>query len=203
MRNPGTPEGRAKGGRNSKLQLTSLRYKAIVSTIAAGNHYHTAAAAAGITYDTLNGWLVKGRKGDPVYAKLAQDVEQAEAEAEKLALAVIQKHAQGFVKKVKRTTTSDDGKSLVTVEESEESDWRAAQFLMQARWGVRWALARKLQFSGALDVRRHVIVHVDPADAQRIIEAEDGVLMLEGKDGELVPLPDDEPADEREGEDEP
>lgn len=168
---------------NPNSLFTPLRRKVIVAAIAAGNHYHTAAAAAGVSYDTLQQWLEKGRDRLGVYVQFVKDCEEAEAQSEMLALKIIQESAQGFVKTIKRTTSGPEGNTTM-VEEVEERDWRAAAFLMERRWSNRWSLARKLQFSGALDVRRHVIVHTDPADMQRIIEAEEGVLLLEGKDGE-------------------
>jgi hypothetical protein len=174
--------------RYARTAFTPLRRRIIIEAIAAGNHYQTAAAAAGIPADTLHMWIEDGRKGKRQdLAKFAEDVERAEADSEKLALAIVQKHAAGFVKKVTRTVKGPDG-TTETIEEHEESDWRAAAFIMQQRWSHRWNLARRLKFSGALDVRQHVIVHTDPADALRIIEAEEGLLLQENENGERVPL---------------
>lgn len=179
--------------------FTPFVQRVVIEAIAAGNHYHTAAAAAGISYQTLQQWLEMGRKGASGYADFTRKVEQAEAESEALAVSIIQKHAQGFVKKIKRTIVAPDGVTETT-EEHEESDWRAAHAILQGRFANRWNLARKLQFSGALDVRQHVIIHTDPKDAQRIIEAEEGLLMVEGKDGALAPLLEEGTRDEEERE---
>lgn len=170
--------------------FTPLRRKIIVAAIAAGNHYHTAAAAAGIAYETLTGWLERGRSGTlGGYVEFVRDVERAEAESEQLALSIIQDYAQGFVKKIKRVVSGPDG-TTTTTEEIDERDWRAAAFLLERRWSNRWSLARKMHFSGVLDSRQHVIIHDDPADMARLIEAEDGVLLLEqpGGDAERIGL---------------
>ena len=72
------------------LLLVPERQQKIVTAIAAGNSRDTAAAYAGITPKTFFEWLRRGREAHSgVYYEFAQAVEQADAEAELVAVATI------------------------------------------------------------------------------------------------------------------
>ena len=72
------------------------RHQVIVQAVRNGNYRKTAAALAGIGYDTLKDWLNFARNQPeqyPHYVKLLEDIELAEAEVESELVSVVRHHA--------------------------------------------------------------------------------------------------------------
>ena len=78
------------------IELTEELHELIISALKAGNYVETAAALAGIHPDTLREWVKKGRRGDPRYEELANDIAKAIAAAEARDLSVIGRAAQDY-----------------------------------------------------------------------------------------------------------
>lgn len=79
-------------GRPSKLDKKVT--DKIVSYLRAGSYIETAAAASGITKQTLHSWLRRGADGEEPYAAFCEEVETAQAEGEVRCLALIASAAQ-------------------------------------------------------------------------------------------------------------
>jgi hypothetical protein len=62
--------------------LTRERVRIIVKAIRSGNTRQCAANLAGISFDTLQSWLQKGREGHPVYAGFAEQIALADGRIE-------------------------------------------------------------------------------------------------------------------------
>jgi hypothetical protein len=56
--------------------------QAILESVAAGNYFETAAAAAGISRQTLSEWLQRGETGEQPFKVFADALKRAEARAE-------------------------------------------------------------------------------------------------------------------------
>lgn len=67
--------------------------KRLVEAVRAGAHYGLAAQYAGIDRTTFQRWLQKGREGDPLFADLVAEIEQAEAQNAVVNLGLIRKAA--------------------------------------------------------------------------------------------------------------
>lgn len=81
------------GGRPSKL--TPETCKAIVDGITIGMPYHAAAQAAGITYETFNNWMNRGKKAKSGrYFQFFQDIKEAESRGIRNNLILITKAAK-------------------------------------------------------------------------------------------------------------
>jgi hypothetical protein len=154
--------------RTKQERLTPFVQKLLETAIACGNHFSTACKAAGVREETFENWLDKGTRGDPKYVAFAKAIEKAEADSEALAVDIIRAAATGLVTS-ERFMDSDGFTSTKT---TEVKDWRAAAWLLEHRFGMRWAAARKLKFSGALSTRQEVIVH-DAGDAGDMVEFDD------------------------------
>lgn len=70
--------GSKKSGR--RLRLTKETHEIIVRALKAGAFKVVAAAAAGISEDTLREWLRRGKKGEKEYVAFFRDVEKVVAE---------------------------------------------------------------------------------------------------------------------------
>lgn len=123
------------------LKLTPALIKKIVGYQRAGAYVETAAAAAGISKQTLYTWLrraVDENEEDPIFAKFAAAVEEAQALAEVRDIALIGKAA--------------------------ETQWQAAAWRLERKSPERWGRnTSKVELSGGLNL------NVDTASlAQRI-----------------------------------
>ena len=83
--------GKHPGGRPTKL--TPERQEKIVNAIAAGNFFVTAAAYAGIDYETFRAWILRGEKTTSgKYYEFQKAVKDAEARCETAIVAQWRKH---------------------------------------------------------------------------------------------------------------
>ena len=120
------------------IELTKEMHDMVVGALKAGNYIETAAALVGIHHDTLRDWIKKGRKGDPRYEVLANDVAQAIASAEARDLAVIGKAAN--------------------------EHWQAAAWRLERRFNDRWGRKNDVSLSGkngAPPLKMELIIDLD------------------------------------------
>lgn len=83
---------RCGAGRPSKIS-PEIHTK-IVGLLKAGNYLETASAVAGIDPKNLRAWIRKGARGIEPYRQFAEDVDQAMAESEGAALAMLRAHGR-------------------------------------------------------------------------------------------------------------
>jgi len=109
-------------GRPTKLTPTS--HDRIVQALRAGNYREPAARAAGIAPSTFYAWLERGaaERPDSPYARFAEAVQRAEAEAEVFAVAVIR--------------------------QAMPEDWRAAVSHLERRHPGRWRRRNSTELTG-------------------------------------------------------
>lgn len=107
------------------LKLTPALIEKIVGYLRAGAYVETAAAAAGISKQTLYTWLrraVDENEEDPIFAKFAAAVEEAQALAEVRDIALIGKAA--------------------------ETQWQAAAWRLERKSPERWGRKDRVELSG-------------------------------------------------------
>jgi len=107
------------------LKLTAERSEKIIGYLRAGAYIETAAAAAGISKQTLYNWLRRAAaedEEDPSFAKFAAAVEEAQALAEVRDIALIGKAA--------------------------ESQWQAAAWRLERKSPERWSRKDRVELSG-------------------------------------------------------
>lgn len=128
--------------------------KQIVLAIQAGAYIETAAAAAGISKNTLYDWLRKGARpsATPALKEFSDAVKKAMAMSELRDLAVIDKAAQGGqVLRVVTTTKQGKDGQLVTKEEKHltSPQWQASAWRLERKhpekWGTQRAYEARLQ----------------------------------------------------------
>lgn len=125
------------------IELTEELHELIISALKAGNYVETAAALAGIHPDTLREWVKKGRRGDPRYENLANDVAKAIAAAEARDLSVIGRAAQDY--------------------------WQAAAWRLERRFNDRWGRKNDVSLSGkngAPPVKMELVIDLDGTSAE-------------------------------------
>lgn len=76
--------------------LNDLVSQAICNAIADGNTRQCACALAGVSYASMKGWMVRGRKGEEPYATFLAKLEKADALAEAPMVEKIRGGGQGW-----------------------------------------------------------------------------------------------------------
>lgn len=107
------------------LKLTAERSEKIIGYLRAGAYIETAAAAAGISKQTLYNWLSRAadeNEEDPIFAKFAAAVEEAQALAEVRDIALIGKAA--------------------------ETQWQAAAWRLERKFPERYGRRDRVELSG-------------------------------------------------------
>lgn len=146
---PSHPQGR-------KTRLTPEVQEQIVGYVLEGNYFSTACELAGIPAKTGKDWLVRGRGDDPdradsePFASFAVAVTQAQAQAERDAIARIKEAAQGrrvirskTVRKVYRDPEgNENAESTTEIVETTNYDWRADAWILEHRHPERWGNQR-------------------------------------------------------------
>ena len=84
----------------------------LVASLRYGNYVTVATRSAGINWDTFKGWMRRGATGEEPYAQLKERVEKARAEGQVRLVAIVAKAA--------------------------ETDWRAANWLLERQWPEQW-----------------------------------------------------------------
>jgi len=136
-------------GVGQRSKLTTARIETICALIRAGNFMVVAAEAAGVAERTVYQWLERGERPeeveqDTLYAQFVQSVQRAQAEAEQVLVASVERAATGFARKtttVKTYRDEDTGHNVTetTIEEAQVFDWRAAAWLLGMRHKQRWS----------------------------------------------------------------
>lgn len=98
-------------------EITEDKVRIVVEAIRRGHFREIAARLAGISETSLYVWRRKGREHleqgiDSLYAHMARLIEEADSEAE--------------------------DKFLGVITDATQTDWKAAQWMMQCRWRKRW-----------------------------------------------------------------
>lgn len=130
-------------------KLTEERARKIVNLIASGSYVETAAAACGVSKNTLYDWLKRGaRAPHGKFKKFADDVAEAAAKAEARDVLVIDRAASGH--DVVRTTRKIEKGIVVeeTTTTTREFDWRAAAWRLERKFPKRWGLIERIEHSG-------------------------------------------------------
>lgn len=99
----------------------------LVASLRYGNYVTVASRSAGISWATFKVWMVRGREGEEPYAALRERVEKARAEGQVRLVAIVAKAA--------------------------ETDWRAANWLLERQWPDQW---------GAVSVRVRAEAEAQP-----------------------------------------
>ena len=126
-------------GRPSKLTLEV--HEQIVRAVRGGNSFATAAAHSGIDERTFERWMAKGERArSGPYRALYDEVVQAKAEAEMRNVSILQRAAEGTIRKktVTQVMHNKKGEEVIVTTTTEEHvyDWRAAQAWLKHRvWG--------------------------------------------------------------------
>lgn len=146
---------------------TAFQIAGLVEVIRHGTHFAVACKAVGIHFDTFQDWLDLARKGHPEYQEFGEAIDKAEAESEALAVRLVREAAEKGLKRTRQETRQGpDGVETVEVEEF-VPDWRAAGWLLEHRFGERFAALRKLQHGGALTHRQVVVLHEGDPSLER------------------------------------
>jgi len=157
---PARSASAAKGGRPPLLEVSPEIEEKILQACRMGAHVTTAAAWAGVEYDTFRTWVIKGHENpESIYGALIGKINKALAEWEMGDLSVLHAHTHGRpAKYLKKPVVDRKGKILLDdkgkpimepvltkdgqpiLEQSEiRSDWRAAIERMQRRKPRNWA----------------------------------------------------------------
>lgn len=138
-------------GRPSKLDEGLI--KLICDSVRKGNYIETAAAAAGISKQTLYSWLKAGaREEDPLAVEFLDAYKKAEAEAEAANVNMIRTWAR--------------------------KDWKAAAWMLERKnpdkWGRRDRITANVNHSGSVDKHEELTIkqqiQADPATIELISE---------------------------------
>lgn len=157
---PARSASAAKGGRPRLLELSPEIEQKILQACRMGAHVTTAAAWAGVEYETFRTWVIRGHE-DPqsLCGELIGKINKALAEWEMGDLSVLHAHTHGRPAKYLKKLVMDkkgklvlddkghpimepvlDGEGRPILEQSEiRSDWRAAIERMQRRKPRNWA----------------------------------------------------------------
>lgn len=98
-------------------QSLAMEQKEIVDWVANGNFYEVACMLAGVELETFYRWMEQGKKG-------SDEVSQA------------------FYLEVKRAEAKAEAERLQVVLETAETNWRAAQWLLEKRFPDKWGPRR-------------------------------------------------------------
>lgn len=153
--------------KNSTPKLTQQLIEDISLLLRRGAYIESAAAACGISKDTLYRWLKNGKRDEnqSLEKKLTDAVMKAMAEAEMKDLEVIDKAAQGSSDKFLADESGKlilDGRGRPIIEEVGMSpDWKASAWRLERRFPQRWGRKVDLQIDDQSSSNIE-IVFVDP-----------------------------------------
>jgi hypothetical protein len=104
--------------------LTPEVHAKIISAVRSGNYKYVAAQAAGVHRDSIHAWEQRAEKGEEPYASFADELREAEAQAE--------------VSTIARVLAGGEG-------------WTSYAWLAERRWARRWAQRVRQQVTEELD----------------------------------------------------
>lgn len=150
----------------------------VLGFIRAGAYMETAAAAAGISKDTLYAWLRDGARGkNPDLAAFSDAVEKAAAEAELRDLLTIGKAAQGGEVLRDVTITRPDG-TTQRDRQLAPPQWQAAAWRLERKFPDRYGVARRIraevekELEGVLDRLQEALSEAELAKVLVALAAE-------------------------------
>lgn len=114
-------------GQGRETKLTPERHQKIVEILRAGNYRSVAAGYVGVSEQTLNAWMEKGKRGIDLYQRFREDVLKAEHEAEIRNVGHINNAAQ--------------------------KEWRAAKDWLETKHPERWASTKRVELSGEITLK--------------------------------------------------
>ncbi len=137
-----------------QTSLTDETQAIILEAIRAGNYKVTACSKAGIHRDTLNGWELRGAKGEEPYASFSDALQTAEAEAEAKLLTEIRTAQPGI--------PGVSGADL----------WTAKAWILERRWPKRWAARVRQAVTEELDALTDRLQRrLDDATYRKVLDA--------------------------------
>lgn len=158
------PEEIPKRKRGRPVLLNPEVQDTIVTAIRAGNYIETAAAAAGISKETLYDWLRQGAKAkEGKFKDFSDSVQKAMADSEMREVSVLD-HAMGggatISKRVTETVTEKKGGDTITKTVTEETiqppQWQPAAWRLERKhpekYGQRQRIDANLNHSGSVTI---------------------------------------------------
>jgi hypothetical protein len=147
-------------------RLTPARAKRLCDFIRTGATNRAASRAAGITPRTFQDWRDRGERAlaqldaasaaglelelprhERAYAKLVEDIAEAEAQFEVATAGMMLQGARGGTVIEERTVRRRDGTTIHTVRRA-APDWRAALAMLRARRPEDWSERSQVELSG-------------------------------------------------------
>lgn len=141
---------RRKTGGGRRTKLTAVVFDAVVEAVRAGNYLQAAAGAGGVSANTVGEWIRRGesrenngRESTPLYARFARAMREAEAEAERRAVKILDENLTGYRAQTKEVSEEVDSNGNVTgrrskVTERTIRDPRSAIEFLRRRFPDRW-----------------------------------------------------------------
>lgn len=139
---------KASGGWRTKL--SAHVFKTVVEAVRAGNYLQAVAGAGGVSANTVREWIRRGerrenngRRSTPLFARSARSLREAEAEAERRAVKILDDNLAGYGAQTKAVSEEIDSNGNVTgrrskVTERTVHDPRSAIEFLRRRFPDRW-----------------------------------------------------------------
>ncbi len=166
--------------KTNSTKLTPERSERILTALRDGNTITTASIYGGISIQTLDRWLERGRKtGQPIFVQFVKDFEKARIEAEIQSVERIRKAGQGgqLIKRVTKSIVNKYGRETTTTEETyTQPEWTADAWYLERRLPEQWGRKDKLtlEIADALQKQR--------GQVEQLFATLDKILTLEQKD---------------------
>ncbi len=135
-------KGRKTRLRGQPTKLTPAVQQILVDSIGIGAHYETACKLAGITFQTLRNWMLRGEKaGKGLYFDFFESLTRAQAKCEVDMLEQWQRFMRDEVGIVEETTLNKQGEPVKTTSKEKilrYGDYRAIRDFLERRHRDRW-----------------------------------------------------------------
>ncbi len=139
----------ARRGEATSQLATDTKWEDVLDLVRRGNYVETACLAVGIRPNTFYQWMERGRKaiseGDSksIYAQFLGELKEAEAQAETVAMAVIQGAAFGGYLLSESTVEKRDG-TIVSTKTWSKPEWTAAAWYLERKYPDRFGRRDRL-----------------------------------------------------------
>lgn len=121
----------------------------ICNALRSGNTARTAATLGLVSEKTYYEWLRRGEAGEEPFCSFRQAVEEAQEEAQRAALAAIQKAANGWMEETVEEFKTEKG-SFTKTKRVLRRDWKAASWFLERRNPAEWGSRQKVEHSGSV-----------------------------------------------------